>query len=180
VPPALRALRRAGVSRDTFSGFLMPTGVYIRVPGRRRPAMSADERRIQNNLASARYRAADPERARENVRRSKLRPECILGSRNAYLLRTFGITQEQYDSMLLEQGGHCKLCPCADPSYGTIKVVKYFHVDHDRSCCPGQRSCGLCIRGLLCRPCNVGLGGIFERVARYDFDASFCGRCPRW
>lgn len=32
------------------------------------------------------------------------------------------------------------------------------HVDHDHSCCPGQQSCGLCIRGVLCGGCNRGIG----------------------
>ena len=34
-----------------------------------------------------------------------------------------------------------------------------WNVDHDHACCPeGGRSCGKCIRGLLCMECNKYLG----------------------
>lgn len=37
------------------------------------------------------------------------------------------------------------------------------HVDHDHSCCPGERSCGKCVRGVLCNNCNLGLGFLREQ-----------------
>lgn len=36
-------------------------------------------------------------------------------------------------------------------------------VDHDHACCSGDRSCGQCIRGMLCGSCNMGLGQV-ERL----------------
>jgi hypothetical protein len=39
-----------------------------------------------------------------------------------------------------------------------------FAVDHDHDCCSG-RSCGRCVRGLLCTSCNTGLGQL-ERAIR--------------
>lgn len=65
----------------------------------------------------------------------------------------YGITQERYEEMLAAQGGCCAICKTDDPSPHTR-----FSVDHDHSCCPGERSCGACVRGLLCLRCNNNLG----------------------
>ena len=40
-----------------------------------------------------------------------------------------------------------------------------FNIDHDHRCCGPGRSCGKCIRGLLCTTCNTGLGQL-ERLTR--------------
>ncbi|MET7939618.1 endonuclease VII domain-containing protein [Streptomyces sp. NPDC005302] len=73
--------------------------------------------------------------------------------RSDYLRRQYGITVEQYDDMLDAQHGVCAVCGAADPA------GKELAVDHDHACCPEPaKSCGKCVRGLLCWPCNVGIG----------------------
>lgn len=73
-----------------------------------------------------------------------------------YNLKKYGWTPEDYDRHLAEQGGVCAACGSDDPG----KRYKHFHVDHDHSCCSGKKSCGKCIRGLLCGPCNIAAGHI--------------------
>lgn len=31
-------------------------------------------------------------------------------------------------------------------------------IDHDHTCCPGQRGCGNCVMGVICARCNAGIG----------------------
>lgn len=66
-------------------------------------------------------------------------------------LRKFNLTVEQYRYMLESQGGVCAICR-TPPT--TVRLA----VDHDHACCPGNYSCGQCVRGLLCNGCNQGLG----------------------
>lgn len=69
------------------------------------------------------------------------------------LKRVHGITSEQFNALLEAQGNCCAICKRTEP------LAVGWHVDHDHSCCPGAyRSCGKCVRGILCAPCNVGLG----------------------
>ncbi|MFI1194033.1 endonuclease VII domain-containing protein [Micromonospora sp. NPDC020750] len=89
------------------------------------------------------WKARNPERHKYLVRRS-------------WLKQIYGITHEQYDALMEAQGGACAICN--NPSGGTRLAI-----DHDHSCCPGKKSCGQCIRGLLCMNCNRLLGWFDNR-----------------
>ena len=68
-------------------------------------------------------------------------------------LSQFNILPQTYDAMLDRQGGVCRTCK-QEPADG-----QPLHVDHDHRCCPkAGKSCGKCVRGLLCRACNTALG----------------------
>lgn len=64
----------------------------------------------------------------------------------------------------LRDDPHCEVCgvdivtPC-EPRLGHPSERRpLLVVDHDHSCCPGNKSCGGCIRGLICHSCNVAEG----------------------
>lgn len=65
-------------------------------------------------------------------------------------MRDHGISQDEYVDLLISQCGVCAICY----TQSAVPLV----IDHDHACCPDTYSCGKCIRGLLCGPCNVGLG----------------------
>lgn len=69
------------------------------------------------------------------------------------LQNKFGISIEQYEEMLEEQGDCCAIC-----GRSAEEFAHGLAVDHDHACCPGQ-SCGKCVRALICSPCNTSLGG---------------------
>lgn len=69
-----------------------------------------------------------------------------------YQLSTYGLTSIDYIKMLVAQDFRCKMCD----KEGRLVI------DHDHNCCnngPGKkRSCGKCVRGLICHKCNVFIG----------------------
>lgn len=78
----------------------------------------------------------------------------LAAARERNLRNVYGITPAQYDALLEMQGGACAICG-GQPYEG-----RSFAVDHDHRCCPGQKSCGKCLRGLLCQECNMALGKV--------------------
>lgn len=68
-------------------------------------------------------------------------------------LKKYGLTPEQYDRMVEDQGGVCSIC--LQPETATRRgVVKHLAVDHDHTKGPIDGR-----RGALCQSCNTSLGG---------------------
>lgn len=76
--------------------------------------------------------------------------------------RTYGIPGVRYRQLLADQGGVCAICK---ELCGTGRDLA---VDHDHACCPGDKSCSRCVRGLLCGNCNMGIGLLKEDAARLE------------
>ncbi|MFJ9265151.1 endonuclease domain-containing protein [Streptomyces bacillaris] len=62
----------------------------------------------------------------------------------------YGLTRNEYEGIFAFQGGRCAACGTDEPG-----AAKGWHVDHNHGCCPGEKSCGDCVMGILCHGCNV-------------------------
>lgn len=81
---------------------------------------------------------------------------------NAQHLSRYGITLEDKEALLAAQGGVCAACG-RDESKG-----HGWTTDHDHRCCPGNKSCGKCIRAILCTNCNLALGHVGDSIERLE------------
>lgn len=95
-------------------------------------------RKVYSEKAKRR-REEEPERHRTYYRKSALRNK-------------YGITLGDYDAMLREQNGRCAICFSPQPS----GVSLYIDHCHDTGA----------VRGLLCHPCNAGIGFLEDDVNR--------------
>lgn len=113
------------------------------------------EVREHRRRMSASWRAANPGRVKSS-RESRKNVD-----RDAHLVRTYALTSDAYKAMLAAQGDGCAICGKSPQENG-----RRLAVDHDHSCCPGKKSCGKCVRGLLCTACNHGIGRMEDDLDR--------------
>lgn len=79
-----------------------------------------------------------------------------------YRIQQFGLTLEQYDTMLETQKYCCCICKTSEPGKHN------WHVDHNHT--TGK------VRGLLCSPCNTGLGHFGDDPTRLRAAADYLER----
>lgn len=77
-------------------------------------------------------------------------------------LAKYGLTIEDYDKILLAQGGRCAVCSTTEPGHES------FTVDH----CHRTNL----VRGLLCRNCNSGIGLLGDDVSTIRAAADYVER----
>lgn len=122
----------------TRCGLLKPLEEYRKRLSR--PGGTGSQCRVCMREQDQSYRQQDPARQRKYN-----------------LLYYHSITTDRFDEILRSQDGTCAICNVDTPS-----GRGNWHVDHDHSCCPSNRSCGLCIRGLLCHHCNIAIGNLHD------------------
>ena len=115
-------------------------GEEIRARQRERIANLSPEERERKAQLNRDWYSRNPRPTEANVR--------------LHLKHRYGLTPEDWQQMLDTQNGRCYLCE----DVFDLSERRKIHTDHDRSCCPGSRSCGKCIRGLSCEHCNRGIG----------------------
>ena len=74
--------------------------------------------------------------------------------KSQYLKRNYGLTFEEFESMLSDQNNCCAICGTTEPSK-TRGRHKRFHVDNDSS---GK------VRGLLCKSCHIALSEVDSNI----------------
>ncbi|HXH06003.1 MAG TPA: endonuclease domain-containing protein [Vicinamibacterales bacterium] len=101
------------------------------------------------------------------------RPLGPLDSRNPMPRRRHGLAPADIDALLRSQGYGCAICGTRDP--GDVS----WNIDHDHRHCAGMYGCELCVRGLLCRSCNTGLGNFRDDRGRLASAAAYLERAER-
>ena len=61
----------------------------------------------------------------------------------------YSMKARELHTLYLQQDGRCYLC--RDPLPANLAKTA---VDHDHACCGPGGSCGVCVRGIACAPCN--------------------------
>lgn len=109
------------------------------------------ERRIEY---TKKYVAANKEKLARNNKVFKLKTN-------------FNLTPDQYSWLLSEQEAKCFLCKCSESKVDSrTGLPMALAVDHDHRCCSvSNKSCGECIRHLLCSSCNLVVGKIESKPA---------------
>lgn len=141
------AMARSGKCAKCGEAPRIPHSAYCRPCATEYERGRRSDNREEINKRQRELYASDPERYR------------------SYRLKKYNLSREDYDEILESQGGGCGICGSKE---------RDLHVDHDHTCCSDQlKSCGKCVRGLLCSPCNTGLAkfqddeSVILRAAEY-------------
>jgi hypothetical protein len=106
------------------------------------PEFRARKRRVREAYRAANRPQINARRRHQWATDKEFRERQLAFRRNHRLLRSYGITWDDYKDLLVRQGGVCGICKKL--------FASRLCVDH----CHARRT----VRGLLCIKCNAGLG----------------------
>ena len=116
--------------------------IYCKTCG---PIKRRQQQNASRKVCTQREKENNPEGLKEKRRRWGHTPSAKK-SAHKRVLKRYGMTPEQYDILLLAQGGVCPICGRPLPSPADV--------DHDHR--TGK------VRGLLCTRCNLALGLVHD------------------
>lgn len=128
-------------SRDRLSNTACPSCGLNRPDGICRPC---------RNAKTAQWKKDNPVRHRQLIEAQSARARGLWQQHRG--LRKYGLTLDDYDSLLISQGGTCATCPTRPEENPRGRLF----VDHDHTT-------GV-VRGLLCSRCNLALGYVKDDV----------------
>ncbi len=102
---------------------------------------------LPESREKARLREKQPHRLKQR-KEARETPEQKAYAKNWQLEKQYGITLEHFNKLLIAQDGYCAICKC-------VLIVP--HLDHNHE--TGK------VRGLLCKPCNQGIGFLREDIS---------------
>lgn len=160
-----RVCKKCGAEKELNAERFRPHG---HAPGFRHCCRNCERTRIED------YRKKHPGESARNAREwARNNPEQHAATKRAWrkanprkhksavLRRAYGITFEDYEALLKNQGGGCAICGAENAD----SKGRMLHVDHCHA--TGQ------VRGLLCKDCNTMVGyaqdqpAILFRAAQY-------------
>jgi hypothetical protein len=125
-----------------------PSGVGVRDTAGRKQCVTCHEWKTELEFS------------RQKLVSDGLDPRCRVCANRREVELKYKLTVGGYLAMVVAQNGCCAIC-ARPPAEGAALVV-----DHDHSCCAYgiRRTCGRCVRGLLCATCNSAFGMLREDI----------------
>lgn len=97
-----------------------------------------------------------------------------------HLKKAYSLTLEALIDLYNLQAGGCAICNKELPNPSFEDAYKFgMAIDHDHSCCPTTQTCGNCIRGLLCRNCNLMVGHAKDNTETLKKAVEYINRTSR-
>ena len=157
---------KENLSLDAFqeraSGYLFKQCRKCRLEVRHERYKDYPESKLKDQQRAKKWYEENKEKvAQKRKERATLRPENGKWHNIKY---SHNLNKEEYLKILERQNGLCAIC----------RQDKKLYIDHDHKCCYGDRTCGKCVRGLICQKCNMMMHyideckNLFDRAIEYS------------